>query len=70
MEPLTEEQSAQHTLSVCNAVRGSNFRPVVPFIFRNGDKFYDLSAADVSSPEKLERIEKEGLFVVDNPFGS
>jgi hypothetical protein len=40
---------------------GKGFTPLSNTHFMKGGKVYDLSAADL---EQLERIEREGLFVV------
>lgn len=49
-------------LAAINRVWNRGFRPVGKWRFEKGGKIYDLSTADLN---QLERIEREGLFLVE-----
>ncbi len=62
MPPGTVEQDRARRFAACDRLRGTGFRPIGGWIFMKGGKYYDLIAADLA---QIERIEAEGLFVVD-----
>jgi hypothetical protein len=62
MPPRTEEEDRAARFAACDTLRGTGFYPVGGWLFRKGGVTYDLSAADLS---QINRIEQEGLFVVD-----
>ncbi|WP_150126571.1 hypothetical protein [Burkholderia cenocepacia] len=58
----TAEQLAEHERTVSRVVSRVGYLPLGRCRFLKDGKVYDLSAADLS---QLERIQREGLFVVD-----
>lgn len=61
-----EERERQRGFAACNYLREhkTGFYPIGGWIFMKDGIKYDLSAADVT---QWERIEREGLFVIDKP---
>ena len=62
MPPLTPEQERAARFAACDTLRGTGFYPIGGWLFMKDGIAYDLSAADLS---QIERIEREGLFVVE-----
>lgn len=63
MQPIA--MSAERYLQICGHLSEAGWHPVGQFgamLFLRNGKRYDLSAADLS---QLDRIEREGLFVVE-----
>lgn len=67
MEPETKEQDRERRFAAIDTLRGTGFYPIGGWHFMKDGKCYDLSAADLT---QIDRIEKEGLFIVDNPLES
>ena len=61
MKPRTPEHTRIAYVSAINKLLPLGWLPVGIFIFEKDGKRYDLSAADLS---QIERIEREGLFVI------
>ncbi len=62
MPPRTKEQEQAARFAAVEALRGTGFYPIGGWLFMKDDIAYDLSAADLS---QIERIERDGLFVVE-----
>jgi hypothetical protein len=60
MPPRTPEQDQAARLAACDTLRSTGFYPIGGWLFMKDGIAYDLSAADLS---QIERIEREGLFV-------
>lgn len=68
MEPRT--MTGEEYFAICTKLYNKGWLPtgaVGQMLFRRGDKTYDLSAADL---DQLDRIEREGLFVVNTDQAS
>lgn len=62
MPPRTAEEDRAARFAACETLQGTGFYPIGGWLFRKGGIAYDLSAADLT---QMERIEREGLFVVE-----
>lgn len=62
MKPETKAERAWRHIQTCFYLKPRGFVPLGNFLFSKNGITYDLSAADL---EQIERIEKEGLFVVE-----
>lgn len=60
MEPETKEQEQARRFAAVDYLRPHGFRPLGGWLFYKDGKTYDLSAADLT---QIERIEREGLCV-------
>lgn len=63
MEPWTEEQDQAASFRACNLLKEKGFRFIGGWLFVKNGVTYDLSAADLG---QIERIEREGLCVVES----
>lgn len=62
MLPRTAEQERAARFAAVEKLRGTGFYPIGGWLFMKDGIAYDLSAADLT---QMERIEREGLFVVE-----
>lgn len=62
MPPRTKEQDQAARFAAVETLRGTGFYPIGGWLFIKDGVAYDLSAADLS---QIERIERDGLFVVE-----
>lgn len=62
MPPRTAKEDQAARFAACETLRGTGFYPIGGLLFMKDGIAYDLSAADLT---QMERIEREGLFVVE-----
>ena len=62
MEPETIENERTRRFAAVDYLRQHGFRPSGGWRFHKDGKTYDLSATDLS---QIERIERDGLFMVN-----
>lgn len=55
-------KSTERRLAATDTLRGTGFYPIGGWLFMKNGIAYDLSAADLS---QIDRIENEGMFVVE-----
>lgn len=58
----TPEEDQRLRFEACDTLRGTGFYPIGGWLFMKNGIAYDLSAADLT---QIDRIEREGLFVVE-----
>jgi len=62
MRPKTKERRRSDELNAIKKLHPLGFDPVGDMKFKKDNIVYDLSAADLT---QIERIEREGLFVIE-----
>lgn len=63
MEPLSPEKEKELLTSVIARLKPLGFTMISKWMFLKNGNIYDLSAADL---DQIERIEREGLFILDH----
>jgi hypothetical protein len=65
MNPESAMQNLQRISAAMCELSGKGFTYTGGWIFTKNDQYYDLGAADLT---QIDKIEREGLFLVDNPL--